>query len=113
MSSRTRTIWSLWCDDANFRAEVRIPKPQSLQFSHFPSGFTGQRDAGSVRLLPSLTAVRSSSKHWEQHLQSGEKKPFINEKQRGARLKFAQNIRSWTPEDWTKVIFSDESHFQL
>ncbi|KAK1788811.1 hypothetical protein P4O66_002620 [Electrophorus voltai] len=41
------------------------------------------------------------------------KKPFINEKQRRARLKFAKDHKYWTIEDWSKVIFSDECSFQL
>ena len=41
------------------------------------------------------------------------KKPFINEKQRRARLKFVKDHKDWTIEDWSKVIFSDELHFQL
>ena len=41
------------------------------------------------------------------------KKPFINEKQRRARLRFAKDHKDWTIEDWSKVIFSDESNFQL
>ncbi|CAJ0916738.1 unnamed protein product [Ranitomeya imitator] len=41
------------------------------------------------------------------------KKPFINEKQRRARLKFAIDHKDWTIEDWSKVIFSDGSNFQL
>ncbi|KAK3539392.1 hypothetical protein QTP70_005928 [Hemibagrus guttatus] len=42
-----------------------------------------------------------------------EKKPFISENQRRARLKFAKDLRKWTVVDWSKVIFSDESNFQL
>ena len=40
-------------------------------------------------------------------------KPFINEKQRRARLRFAKNHKDWTVEDWSKAIFSDESNFNL
>ena len=41
------------------------------------------------------------------------KKPFINERQRKQRLKFAKDHKDWTVDDWSKVIFSDESNFQL
>uniref|UniRef100_A0AAY5L2K7 Tc1-like transposase DDE domain-containing protein n=1 Tax=Esox lucius TaxID=8010 RepID=A0AAY5L2K7_ESOLU len=40
-----------------------------------------------------------------------EKKPFINE--RRTRLKFAKDHKDWTVEEWSKVIFSNESNFQL
>ncbi len=42
-----------------------------------------------------------------------EKKTFIGVKQRRARLRFAKDHTDWTVEDWSKVIFSDESNFQL
>uniref|UniRef100_A0AAY5K3T2 Tc1-like transposase DDE domain-containing protein n=1 Tax=Esox lucius TaxID=8010 RepID=A0AAY5K3T2_ESOLU len=41
------------------------------------------------------------------------KKPFINEKQRRARLIFAKDHNDWTVEEWSKDIFSDESNFHL
>lgn len=41
------------------------------------------------------------------------KKPIINEKKRRARLMFEKDHKDWTVEDWSKVIFSDESNFQL
>ncbi|KAK1788787.1 hypothetical protein P4O66_002596 [Electrophorus voltai] len=40
-------------------------------------------------------------------------KPFINEKQRRARLKFLKDCKDLTIEDWNKAIFSDECNFQL
>lgn len=39
--------------------------------------------------------------------------PKITEKQRKDRLKFCQDRRNWTMADWSKVIFSDESPFEL
>lgn len=41
------------------------------------------------------------------------KKPFVNERQRQARLNWAKAHQHWTVEDWSKVIFSDESNFDL
>lgn len=41
-------------------------------------------------------------------LEAGHKK-----KQRRARLRFATDHKDWTIEDYSKVIFSDESNFQL
>lgn len=56
---------------------------------------------------------------WNRLLQAGlksckaTKKSFINEKQRRAKLRLARDHKDWTIEDWSKVIYSDESNFQL
>lgn len=44
-------------------------------------------------------------------LRSGEKKkkPALSEKNRKLRLEFAKSHRDWTFDDWSRVIFSDES----
>lgn len=39
------------------------------------------------------------------------KKPYISKKNRAARLTFAKEHVSWTPEQWSKVLFTDESKF--
>ncbi|CAK9819099.1 Transposable element Tcb1 transposase [Anthophora quadrimaculata] len=39
------------------------------------------------------------------------KKPLISEKNRRARLQFAKVHIKWTAEEWSKVVFTDESKF--
>ena len=39
--------------------------------------------------------------------------PKISEKQRKKRFKFCQNLKNWTVEDFKRVIWSDESIFEL
>lgn len=39
------------------------------------------------------------------------RKPLLSARHRKARLEFAQRHRSWTFEDWSRVIFSDETKF--
>ncbi|EYC34438.1 hypothetical protein Y032_0001g414 [Ancylostoma ceylanicum] len=39
------------------------------------------------------------------------KKPFVSRKNRQARMRFAREHLHWTSEDWSKVLFSDESKF--
>lgn len=41
------------------------------------------------------------------------KKPLITEKQRLKRLAWAKEHKSWSVEQWSRVIFSDESTFTL
>jgi transposase len=41
------------------------------------------------------------------------RKPFLSEKHKRDRLKWAREHVKWTAEDWRCVIFSDESTFEL
>jgi transposase len=41
------------------------------------------------------------------------KKPWINAKNRKARLNFAKLYRNWTIKDWEKVLWTDESKYCL
>lgn len=41
------------------------------------------------------------------------KKPFISEKNREARIKFAKNHKDWIIQQWNRVLWSDESKFNL
>uniref|UniRef100_A0A3P8U5L8 Transposase Tc1-like domain-containing protein n=1 Tax=Amphiprion percula TaxID=161767 RepID=A0A3P8U5L8_AMPPE len=41
------------------------------------------------------------------------KKPFISERHKKAQFVFAGDHKDWTGDDWAKVLFSDESNFQL
>ena len=41
------------------------------------------------------------------------KKPWISKKNVLARMKFAVEHENWTIEDWKKVLWSDESKFNL
>ena len=41
------------------------------------------------------------------------KKPLISKKNRKARLQFAREHRNWTIKDWSKILWSDESKYNL
>ena len=41
------------------------------------------------------------------------KKPFVSAKNRRARLKFAKEHLNWTANQWSKVLWSDESKFNM
>lgn len=41
------------------------------------------------------------------------KKPFISPKNRKARIEFAKTHLHWSVEEWRKILFSDESKFNL
>ncbi len=40
-------------------------------------------------------------------------KPLLTQKMKDKRMAFAMQYHNWTVEDWKKVMFSDESHFEL
>ncbi len=41
------------------------------------------------------------------------KKPLLSKKHRENRLKFAKSYKDWTISNWNKVVWSDESKFQI
>ena len=41
------------------------------------------------------------------------KKPFLSASYQKAWLDFCKKHEGWTVEDWSKVIWSDESRFQI
>lgn len=41
------------------------------------------------------------------------KKPLLSKTHRKTRLEFAEKYKHWTVEDWNKVVWSDESKFQI
>lgn len=41
------------------------------------------------------------------------KKPLLRKKHRQQRLDFAKKHKNWTVEQWSKVVWSDESKFQI
>jgi Transposase len=41
------------------------------------------------------------------------KKPLISAKNRKARVEFARKHLNWNQQQWSKVLFSDESKFNL
>ena len=41
------------------------------------------------------------------------KKPLVSKKNRKARLEFAKKYQRWTPQQWGKILWSDESKFMM
>jgi transposase len=40
-------------------------------------------------------------------------KAFLSKRHKASRLSFAKKYKNWTVEDWRKVVWSDESKFQI
>lgn len=47
------------------------------------------------------------------HSYTAVKKPLLTKKMKKNRLKFAKKYLNWTSDDWSRVLFSDESKFLL
>lgn len=47
------------------------------------------------------------------HSRVARRRPFLNKRDRKRRLKFAQEHKNWTVEDWSGVLFSDEMAIKL
>ena len=41
------------------------------------------------------------------------KKPWLTTAQKAKRMKFCREVKNWTDDDWSKVLFSDESSFDV
>lgn len=61
----------------------------------------------------SVSTVRSSLNNLGLYGWIAWRKPLLNDKHQRKRFDFAKRYQSWTSEGWKKVIFSDESRFQL
>lgn len=59
----------------------------------------------------SVHTIRRRLVEFGLHGRVARKKPYISAKNRKARFLFAKEHIDWTPEQWSKVIFTDESKF--
>ena len=60
-----------------------------------------------------VSTVKRRLKEFGLHGRRPTKKPLISAKNRKLRLAFAKKFRSWTSSEWSKVLWSDESKFNL
>src|SRR6185312_10701726 len=58
-------------------------------------------------------SVRRSLRRSGLHAKVCPKKPLLRKNHRQARLAFARRYKDWTVEDWKKVVWSDESKFNV
>lgn len=70
-----------------------------------------QRQLGSS--TPSVRTIRRRLQDAGLNARRPAKKPMISKKNRDARIKWAIEHLNWTREQWNKVLFSDESKFNL
>ena len=61
----------------------------------------------------SLTTVKQCLRNANLFGRRPSKKPFISMKNRKARLEFAQKYKHWTRKEWARVLWGDESKFNM
>jgi transposase len=61
----------------------------------------------------SVRTIRNSLYEMEFFSRIAVKKPFISKRHAADRLEFARKYEHWTSSDWAKVIWTDESSFEL
>jgi len=57
----------------------------------------------------SVRSIRRRLAEFELNGRVARRKPFVSLKNRRARLAFAKKHVSWTPQQWSKVLFTDET----
>lgn len=71
-------------------------------------------DLNTTRETPvSSRTVRRRFKQIGLHSRRSAKNPALTRKHQKDRLQFAKTHVSWTPQDWVRVLFTDESRFKL
>lgn len=61
----------------------------------------------------SVDTVKRTLRRFGQMGRIAIKKPGLNRRQKALRMAFARNCSNWSVNDWSKVIFSDESKIEL
>jgi hypothetical protein len=74
---------------------------------------TLKRISQLISTKASVNTIRNELKKIGYASRVAVKKPFLNEKQQNARYIFAKSHAHWTVDDWRKVIWTDESSFEI
>ena len=65
-----------------------------------------------LQVVSEPTIQRTLQKTLKMPSRTAAQKPLLTEKMKKKRLQFAKNYRHFTQEDWSKVMYSDESTFR-
>ena len=61
----------------------------------------------------SVATIKRTLVNAGMHGRIARRKPYLSRVNRKRRLRFALQHKNWSVEDWSQIIFSDESKFQL
>jgi hypothetical protein len=100
----------VWAETEYHRSEgrryspdtVKDPRKTSLEIS---------REAGDLGIHMAPSSVRERLQEKERRARRAVKKQLLTRAMKLKRLPWVRQHKSWTAEDWSKVLFSDETHF--
>jgi transposase len=63
--------------------------------------------------ISSKTVSNALRRHLDMRSRRARYKPYLTERHRDARLRWAKECQNWNSEEWSKVIWTDESSVEL
>ena len=117
--SRVRVTGSV--NDRKRSGRPRITSPRddralvkmSLQNRRLTSTELKRKLKDSLEVECSSRTVRRRLDNAGLHGRVARKKPLLTSRHRAIRLKWAKERKDWTPSDWNKIVWSDESKYNL
>lgn len=103
--SGRKKVTSLREDRDLIRSSLRNRKKTSSELAAAASEVTGRQISARTVRRRLLEAGLKGCK--------ARKKPWLSKKNIKKRLEWAQRYKDFTEEDWSKVVWSDESNFQV
>ena len=97
LSDRTKTTILHLCKKDRFRPATSITDELNVNYG----------------ISVSVSTVKRTLADFGMHGRIARRKPFLSAANRKKHLQFALEHKDWTVEDWGKIIFSDESKFNL
>jgi transposase len=123
--SSVKRWWRRHNKNESLQDKPRCGRPQKISgvIKHVISKAIGKRGQSTRKLSARLTkkgypvsreTVRRHMRHnLGLHSYRRTKRPLLTAKMKKARIAFAKDKLSWTYEDWKRMLWSDESFFEL
>ena len=91
----------------------RLITRQAVRNPFITSTAIKRKFAGQISDISTRTIRRRLVAKFQCHARKPLKKPLLTKRMRLKRVQFCQQYRHWTSEQWRRVMFSDESSFEM